>query len=74
MRYPEDHRELSDEDHLTIKVLRLYYEWHLIQAEVTNRMSFSPVLKSPISSPTHRGVAAPSYNPICIKREKWFLT
>lgn len=41
MRYSVDHRELSDEDHLIMKVLRLYYEHHLTQAEVAKRLGFS---------------------------------
>ncbi|MDQ3302136.1 MAG: sugar-binding transcriptional regulator [Actinomycetota bacterium] len=40
-RYPIDHRDLSDEDHLIMKVLRLYYEHNLTQAEVAGRMGFS---------------------------------
>lgn len=40
-RYPVDHRTLSDEDHLIMKVLRLYYEHDLTQAEVAGRMGFS---------------------------------
>ncbi len=40
-RYPVDHRNLSDEDHLIMKVLRLYHEHHLTQAEVAARMGFS---------------------------------
>ena len=40
-RYPVDYRNLSDEDHLIMKVLRLYYEHHLTQAEVAGRMGFS---------------------------------
>ena len=40
-RYPVDHRTLSDEDHLIMKVVRLYYEHHLTQAEVAKRMGFS---------------------------------
>jgi DNA-binding transcriptional regulator LsrR (DeoR family) len=40
-RYPVDHRNLSDEDHLIVKVLRLYYEHDLTQAEVAKRMGFS---------------------------------
>jgi deoxyribonucleoside regulator len=40
-RYPVDHRDLSDEDHLIMKVVRLYYEHHLTQAEVASRMGFS---------------------------------
>lgn len=40
-RYPVDHRNLSDEDHLIMKVLRLYYEHNLTQAEVAGRMGFS---------------------------------
>jgi deoxyribonucleoside regulator len=40
-RYPVDYRNLSDEDHLIMKVLRLYYEHDLTQAEVAKRMGFS---------------------------------
>src|ERR671917_741391 len=40
-RYPLDHRNLSAEDHLILKVLHLYYEHDLTQAEVANRMGFS---------------------------------
>ena len=36
-RYPVDHRTLSDEDHLIMKVVRLYYEHDLTQAEVAKR-------------------------------------
>lgn len=41
VRYPVDHRHLSDHDHLILKVLRLYYEHDLTQAEVAGRMGFS---------------------------------
>lgn len=40
-RYPVDHRNLSDEDHLIMKVVRLYYEHDLTQAQVAKRMGFS---------------------------------
>jgi DNA-binding transcriptional regulator LsrR (DeoR family) len=40
-RYPVDHRDLSDEDHLILKVVRLYYEHDLTQAQVASRMGFS---------------------------------
>ena len=40
-RYPLDHRNLSAEDHLILKVLHLYYEHDLTQAEVAARMGFS---------------------------------
>ena len=40
-RYPVDHAGLSDEDHLIMKVVRLYYEHELTQAQVANRMGFS---------------------------------
>ena len=40
-RYPVDHRTLSDEDHLIMKVVRLYYEHDLTQAQVAKRMGFS---------------------------------
>src|SRR4028118_589030 len=40
-RYSVDHRTLSDEDHLIMKVVRLYYEHDLTQAQVAKRMGFS---------------------------------
>lgn len=40
-RYPVDHHTLSDEDHLIMKVVRLYYEHDLTQAQVAKRMGFS---------------------------------
>ena len=40
-RYPVDHGTLSDEDHLIMKVVRLYYEHDLTQAEVARRLGFS---------------------------------
>jgi deoxyribonucleoside regulator len=36
-----DHEGLSDEDHLIMKVVRLYYEHDLTQAQVAKRMGFS---------------------------------
>src|ERR687894_565439 len=41
VRYPVDYRGLSEEDHLILKVLRLYYEHDLTQAEVASRLGFS---------------------------------
>lgn len=41
LRYPVDDRGLSGEDHLILKVLHLYYEHDLTQAEVAGRMGFS---------------------------------
>src|SRR5918995_2811106 len=40
-RYPVDQRTLSAEDHVILKVLHLYYEHDLTQAEVGARMGFS---------------------------------
>src|SRR4028119_1155287 len=40
-RYSVDHRTLSDEDHLIMKVVWLYYEHDLTQAQVAKRMGFS---------------------------------
>lgn len=40
-RYMVDHTRLTDQDHLILKVLRLYYEHDLTQAEVARRMGFS---------------------------------
>jgi deoxyribonucleoside regulator len=56
-RYPVDHRNLSDEDHLIMKVLRLYYEHHLTQAEVAARMGFSrPKVSKLIAEGRARGL------------------
>jgi deoxyribonucleoside regulator len=56
-RYPVDHRDLSDEDHLIIKVLRLYYEHNLTQAEVAGRMGFSrPKVSKLIAEGRARGL------------------
>jgi deoxyribonucleoside regulator len=41
LRYPVDQRALSEDDRLILKVLHLYYEHHLTQAEVATRMGFS---------------------------------
>lgn len=41
VRYPVDYRSLSEEDHLILKVLHLYYEHDLTQADVASRMGFS---------------------------------
>ena len=56
-RYPVDHRNLSDEDHLIMKVLRLYYEHNLTQAEVAARMGFSrPKVSKLIAEGRARGL------------------
>lgn len=41
IRYPVDYRSLSEEDHLIVKVLHLYFEHNLTQAQVAARMGFS---------------------------------
>src|ERR671914_554704 len=41
VRYPVDRYSLSEEDHLILKALHLYYEHDLTQAEVAARMGFS---------------------------------
>ena len=41
VRYPVNRQSLSEEDHLILKVLRLYYEHDLTQAEVADRVGFS---------------------------------
>ena len=57
MRYPVDYRNLSDEDHLIMKVLRLYYEHNLTQAEVAGRMGFSrPKVSKLIAEGRARGL------------------
>lgn len=40
-RYPVDHSNLSSQDHLILKLLRLYYDHKLTQAEISSRMGFS---------------------------------
>ena len=56
-RYPADRRNLSEEDHLILKVLRLYYERHLNQGEVARRMGFSrPKVSKLISEGRARGL------------------
>jgi deoxyribonucleoside regulator len=57
MRYPVDHNNLSEEDHLILKVLRLYYEHDLTQAEVGARMGFSrPKVSKLITEGKERGL------------------
>lgn len=57
VRYPVDIRSLSDEDHLILKVLRLYYEHNLTQAEVAARMGFSrPKVSKLLSDGRDRGL------------------
>jgi deoxyribonucleoside regulator len=57
MRYPIDYRNLSDQDHLIMKVLRLYYEHDLTQAEVAGRMGFSrPKVSKLIAEGRARGL------------------
>ncbi len=79
-RYRVDHRDLSDEDHLIMKVLRLYYEHNLTQAEVAGRMGFSrPKVSKLISEGRARGlvkieIAEPAgdYAPLEIALENRF--
>lgn len=57
VRYPVDYRSLSDEDHLILKVLRLYYDHHLTQAEVAERVGFSrPKVSKLLSDGRERGL------------------
>lgn len=56
-RYPVDHRDLSDQDHLILKVLRLYYKHDLTQAEISRRMGFSrPKVSKLITEGKNRGL------------------
>ena len=56
-RYPADRRNLSEEDHLILKVLRLYYEHNLNQGEIARRMGFSrPKVSKLISEGRARGL------------------
>ena len=57
VRYPVDYRGLSEEDHLILKVLRLYYEHDLTQAEVASRLGFSrPKVSKLIAEGKDRGL------------------
>ena len=57
IRYPIDYRSLSEEDHLILKVLRLYYEHDLTQAEIAGRMGFSrPKVSKLLSLGKDRGL------------------
>ncbi len=56
-RYPVNNSSLSDEDHLILKVLRLYYEHDLTQAEVAERMGFSrPKVSKLVTEGKERGL------------------
>ena len=69
-RYPVDDRSLSDGDYLILKVLRLYYEHDLTQAEVARRMGFSrPKVSKLITEGKERGlvkieIAEPADDPV----------
>src|SRR5215208_6474830 len=57
VRYPVDQRTLSAEDHVILKVLHLYYEHDLTQAEVGARMGFSrPKVSKLIAEGRERGL------------------
>jgi deoxyribonucleoside regulator len=57
LRYPVDQRTLSEEDHVILKVLHLYYEHDLTQAEVGARMGFSrPKVSKLIAEGKERGL------------------
>jgi len=56
-RYPVDHGSLSPQDHMTLKVLRLYYDHGLTQAEIGARMGFSrPKVSKLIATGERRGL------------------
>lgn len=55
--YPVDNRNLSDHDHLILKVLRLYYERDLTQAQIAKRLGFSrPKVSKLLSEGRSRGL------------------
>jgi deoxyribonucleoside regulator len=57
MRYPVDQRTLSEEDHVILKALYLYYEHDLTQAEVGARMGFSrPKVSKLLAEGKERGL------------------
>ncbi|HEU4494230.1 MAG TPA: sugar-binding transcriptional regulator [Rubrobacteraceae bacterium] len=56
-RYPVDQRTLSEEDHVILKALYLYYEHELTQAEVGARMGFSrPKVSKLLAEGKERGL------------------
>ncbi len=56
-RYTVDHGSLSLNDHLILKVLRLYYDHNLTQAEIGARMGFSrPKVSKLIAAGERRGL------------------
>ena len=56
-RYLVDNRNLSPQDHLILKVLRLYYDRKLTQAEISARMGFSrPKVSKLIAAGERRGL------------------
>lgn len=56
-RYPVDQNNLSNDDYLILKVLRLYYEHDLTQAQVGTRMGFSrPKVSKLIAEGRERGL------------------
>ncbi|MCA1717226.1 MAG: hypothetical protein LC781_10450 [Actinobacteria bacterium] len=56
-RYTVDHRNLSLQDHLILKMLRLYYDHGLTQAEIGSRMGFSrPKVSKLIAAGERRGL------------------
>ena len=57
LRYPVDDHALSEEDRLILKVLHLYYEHDLTQAEVALRMGFSrPKVSKLLAEGRERGL------------------
>lgn len=57
IRYPVDYRSLSTEDHVILKVCRLYYEHDLTQAQVAARMGFSrPKVSKMLAEGRDRGL------------------
>ena len=56
-RYPVDQRTLSEEDHVILKALHLYYEHDFTQAEVGARMGFSrPKVSKLLAEGKERGL------------------
>lgn len=58
-RYLVDHSSLTDQDHLILKVLRLYYEHDFNQAQIASRMGFSrPKVSKLITEGRARGLVS----------------
>lgn len=57
VRHPINRRDLTDEERRILKVLKLYYDHHLTQAQIASRMGFSrPKVSKLLSEGRERGL------------------